>query len=51
LFFRSEVAISLAFGEQAIGSVAVLLRVGRLKDEILVIIEPEPLESLDDRAG
>src|SRR5829696_4258633 len=50
LFFGSEVAISLAFFDQAIGGVAMLRRVCRLEDELFVVVESEPLESFDDGA-
>src|SRR5215213_10030908 len=48
LFFRSEVAICLALFEQTACCGAVLRRVCRLKDEILVVFESEPLESSDN---
>jgi len=51
LFFRSEIAIRLAFFEQTVRSGAVRGRVFRLKDEVFVVVESEPLESFDDRAG
>src|SRR5687767_15959042 len=51
LFLRGEIAIGLAFFEKTVRGGAMLRRVIRLEDEIFVVVETEPLESVDDRAG
>src|SRR5688500_14571064 len=51
LLFRCEIAVSLALFEETVRGSAMLRRVVRLEDEILVVVEAEPLESVDDRAG
>src|SRR6185369_1353135 len=50
LLFRCEIAIGFALFEETIRRVSVLRRICRLEDEILVVVESEPLETFDDRA-
>ena len=52
LCLRREVAIRLAFGEQAFsGRLAMLVGVVRLKNDLFVVCEAEPCKSVEDRAG
>ena len=48
LLFRREVAIRLAFFDESIGGRPVLRRIGRLENQVFVVIESEPLETFDD---
>jgi hypothetical protein len=47
----SEVTVGFAFLQKSICSVAVFLGIVGLKDQLLVVVESNPLESLDDRAS
>src|ERR1041384_1360834 len=50
LFLWCEIAIRLALFEQAVRGSAMRGRIVRREDEILIVIESEPLEAFYDRA-
>src|SRR5687768_14096328 len=51
LFFRREVSIRFAFFKETLRRRAMFGCIRRLKHDLFIVVEPEPLESLDDGPG
>src|SRR5882672_7843807 len=49
--FGCEVAIGLAFCDQFVSSLTMLVRVGRLKNDLFIVSQTQPLQALDNRSS